>query len=102
MQVLERKDPVMQYSLDIECSGRGNGEKGCGSLLRIGWHDLRHFEEQEKMFNIVPEAVVFKCPVCNNTTDIPKKDWPLNHERLEKWSSAWRDGINDVGGQPYV
>jgi hypothetical protein len=87
MKIIERHDWVMVYS----CTGNGNGGKGCNSLLEVAQDDLRYFEEQEYPWRTQPEAVCFKCPVCNAVTDIPKKDWPANHTNLEKWSSHWRD-----------
>ena len=87
MKVLVRKD----WKLERECTGTGNGRIGCGSTLEVSLSDLRYFAEQEFPWRTQPEAVCFKCPVCNAVTDLPKNIWPPNYEKLEAWSGFWRD-----------
>ena len=87
MKVIERRSWVKQY----ECTGHGNGGRGCGSTLEVGIEDLRYFAKQKYPWRTQPEAVCFKCPVCNSVTDIPETDWPPNYTSLPKWSSEWRD-----------
>jgi len=84
MKVLEERPWTKTYN----CTGFGNGNRGCNSLLEVEKDDLRYFA-LEFPWPIQPEAVCFKCPLCNAMTDIPKEDWPNNYTKLEKWTSAW-------------
>lgn len=78
-----------KVTVDVYCTGKGNGNEGCGAHLRFGREELRYFPELEKMFNIVPEAVVAKCPCCGMTTDLDRENWPHDPRGLIKWSKNW-------------
>ena len=98
MEVLERGEPRL-WSTDVECTGEGNdgfnkGTKGCGSKLRVGRDDLRHYEGTE--YPIWRDAAVtMKCPVCGCLTDLDRDDWPVGASDLRKFSNAWARGEND-------
>lgn len=88
MEVLERKYPTM----DVPCTGKGNGGKGCGSLLRVSRDDLRFWEGSDTgSWGDSDPAVGFKCPVCGVVTDLDQNDWPSNHKRLTPFTTQWRD-----------
>lgn len=89
MKVLK---PRKDYLLEHECSGYGNGEKGCGALLGIERSDLRYFSGGGYGYKELDPAVVFRCPCCGQTTDLGLNDWPHGASDLVKWTSAWRDG----------
>ena len=88
MKILKERPWIKQY----ECTGHGNGDRGCGSELEVGKEDLRYFAKQVYSWRTQPEAVCFKCPVCNAVTDIEKKDWPPSHTKLPKWTKSWQEG----------
>lgn len=92
MKIIKEGKP---YSVDIICTGKGNGGKGCGAHLRADRSDLRWFEEQVFPWRTQPAAVTARCPSCGATTDIPEAEWPREHTKLTKWTSAWRDGESD-------
>ena len=83
--------PGPNWKIQKACTGAGNGDKGCGAVLEIEREDLRFFSSREGYMRDYPAAVVFKCPCCGLTTDIPQPEWPINPEQLEPWMSAWRD-----------
>ena len=90
MKILEPgKDPDKVWVLQHRCTGNGNSNEGCNALLELERSDLRRFEEQEYPWRIVPEAVLFKCPSCGALTDLHRSDWPSNHHKLTKFTSAW-------------
>lgn len=83
--------PGKDYLLEHECTGYGNGGKGCGALLGISREDLRYYSGGG-YFERDP-AVVFKCPCCGQTTDLGLNDWPHGASSLKRWTEAWRDGL---------
>lgn len=96
MEVLVQNAPAFErWSLDVVCTGNGNGGHGCDSVLRVKRNDLRYFAEQEFPWRIQPAAVTIKCPVCNVMTDLDRNDWPHKWTELKEWSSAWRDGTEE-------
>lgn len=78
-----------QWILEHECTGWGNGYKGCGALLGIERSDLRYFRGGGYMDR--DPAVCFKCPCCGIVTDLGLSDWPLNASQLPQWTSSWAD-----------
>lgn len=61
------------WSLETVCTGKGNGNKGCGTKLKLERDDMIYFSEREGYCRIYEAAVIFKCPCCYNITDIAKK-----------------------------
>ena len=96
MKVLKSGSPKKSWSLKTKCTGHGNGREGCGAKLELEKSDLRYFAEQEFPWRIQPAAVVFKCPECGVTTDIPKSTWPNRITDLKEWTSEWRDNKETV------
>lgn len=78
------------WILEHDCTGYGNGNKGCGALLGIERIDLRYFAGGGYIER--DPAVVFRCPCCGQTTDLGLNDWPRQASDLVKWTEAWRDG----------
>lgn len=83
--------PGPKWKIQKTCTGAGNGDKGCEAELEIERPDLRFFAAREGYMRDFSAAVVFKCPCCGLTTDLACKEWPINHEQLEPWTSDWRD-----------
>jgi hypothetical protein len=91
MKVLERSDT--SWHVDRTCTGWGNGENGCKSLLRVSKEDLVYNPGVNSESWGGREAVVsFKCPVCNACTDLGKKHWPQNSSQLRQVGAAWYRG----------
>lgn len=82
-------DTPSEETVDVVCTGNGNGNKGCGAKLRFEREELRYYPETEKMFSYVSAAVVAKCPICGETTDLEKKKWPKSPETLIFWTGEW-------------
>lgn len=86
MKVLERKE----WAKTVTCTGRGNGGKGCGSVLEIERADLRFFEGSGgDSWGSSEPAVMFKCCVCGAANDLEDDDYPVNHTDLPKAYASW-------------
>lgn len=72
MKVLE-KGPG--WNLKIKCTGKGNGDGGCGSLLLIENGDV-YLTANSFYDGSIDYYYTIYCPVCGAETDIPKKDIP--------------------------
>lgn len=88
MKVVEQPKPKLMV-----CTGRGNGERGCGAVLEVELSDLRYWPgvSSSSGWGDSDPAVIFKCPVCHTATDIPEDLWP-NTSFLRKASSSWIHG----------
>jgi hypothetical protein len=90
MKVLELgKNAKENWNLKTKCTGNGNRDKGCNSILLVEYDDLRYFEGQEYPWRIQPAAVCFKCPVCNAVTDLEKTEWPTDVRNITAWAFDW-------------
>ncbi len=70
-----------EWKKELICSGRGNGECGCGSTLLVDRGDLfrTEFGIKGKVRLITSESkydtyVTFRCPVCGINTDLDAKE----------------------------
>lgn len=90
MEVLHRKC----WSLGHICTGAGNGGHGCGSLLRMVQTDLRYYPGSGYP-TYRDEAVVFRCPVCTEVTDIDRELWPPNKRALIRFTQYWSNTGSD-------
>jgi hypothetical protein len=80
------------WLLEHDCSGFGNGGKGCGALLGIGREDLYYFRGLPgDSWGSREAAVMFKCPCCGQVTDLGLNDWPRNVKTLKTWTKEWQD-----------
>ncbi len=64
MRVIENGTGQTGWATEALCTGRGNGNGGCGALLMVDQPDLfrtRHFDET---------YVTFKCRECGVLTDL--------------------------------
>lgn len=91
--IQEGKYGTSKWKQQLKCTGAGNNQEStaCGALLEVEYDDLRYFAEQEYPWRTQPEAVSFKCPICNAMTDISRGIWPITYSQLEKFTTAWRD-----------
>lgn len=77
MKVLE-KGPG--WSTKQRCTGRGNGNGGCESLLQVEAGDI-YVTLHTDMIGDTDYFYTFRCPVCGRETDIPEKDVPSSIRR---------------------
>lgn len=90
MEVIRQGSPT-RWSVEVECTGVGNGGYGCDSLLKVNTDDLRYYEGTDYPV-YRSKAVTMKCPICNKLTDIPEESWPMRYYDLEKYTNAWAEG----------
>ena len=89
MKVLEKCTPK-EWSMEVRCTGEGNGDFGCGSLLEVTQGDL--FETcTYDCGQIDKRLITIECPVCQKLTDIPRDLVPLNIRNCERKShQQWK------------
>lgn len=92
MKVLKLGNPL-GYTIQAECTGRGNGGGGCGALLEVCKDDMRYYPGVPgDSWGSRDPAVMFKCCECGVCTDVVSKDWPPHaRTKLQKWSKRWQD-----------
>lgn len=89
MIVIEKSEKPV-YVKRVRCTGRGNSQNGCNSLLEITIKDLVYWPGVSgDTWGSRDPHVSFRCCVCKETTDIPKEDWPYNIDVLEEVTSLW-------------
>lgn len=84
MKVLEKGKGTKGWSAEAICTGKGNGNGGCGAKLLVEqadiYHTFQNARDESDRFN------TFECPECGVETDInvprnisdkllSKKDW---------------------------
>lgn len=85
---------------DVECTGKGNGQGGCGSTLRIYIQDLRYYPGSDSPYSNHPnEAICFRCDICHTITDIDKNLWPHKNIQHPSFSAIARLTTKWVGGE---
>lgn len=81
------------WIIEHDCTGWGNGGKGCGALLGISREDLYYYNGVPgDSWGSKDPAVMFKCPCCGQVTDLGRNDWPRSLDTLKTWSKEWMDG----------
>lgn len=78
MKILEKG---IGWSIEQRCTGRGNGDGGCNSLLLVEREDIYVTSSTDDYY------YTFKCPVCNVETDIKSGEVPysIQREKLEQY-----------------
>ena len=76
MKVLKKGRPQKGWSSEFSCTGKGNGNGGCGAKLLVSEYDLyrtasSHYDGSTDSY------ITFKCPCCTVLTDID--DYPAGH-----------------------
>ena len=87
MKVLE-KGPG--WSTKQRCTGSGNGQGGCGSLLQVESGDI-YVTSHTDMIGDTDYFYTFTCPVCGKETDIAEKEVPVSirKEKLECYRGSY-------------
>lgn len=85
--------PGKGYTDEVECTGGGNGGKGCRAILGVDRDDLRYYEgvPGDTWGSRDPE-VCFRCPECGEVTDLPHNKWPSDVQNLKRFTKAWKLG----------
>lgn len=68
MKVLIKKIKP-KWSMEVRCTGAGNGLTGCGAKLEVEEDDL-YITESEHYWGETDYFYTFRCPLCNEETDI--------------------------------
>lgn len=77
MKVLKKGRPQKGWSIEMTCTGAGNGNGGCGALLLVSEDDI--YETQSHCRDETDYYRTFNCPECGVRTDIP----------YEKMGAVW-------------
>lgn len=87
MKVLKPGRKQQGWSVNVNCSGRGNGDGGCGALLQVEQPDLYRtvsgdYDGSRTLF------MTFTCPECGVETDLETyPSWLLNElPSKEAWT----------------
>jgi len=92
MKILSEGRKYDDWTMQVICTGRGNGTKGCEAELEINFDDIRHCTPIEtESWGGREEAVCVKCPCCSVVTDLKKESWPIHKKLAKKWTKTWHD-----------
>lgn len=99
-----------KWSMDVECTGKGNGEDGCGAVLRVTQEDV--FKNQVRSGNETNTYLTIRCCGCGVMTDLAKNH-DYDNVPIRIWNNAatgvrHKDGglchpneLNLVSGNPH-
>ncbi len=98
MKVIEMGDGRKGWSKEYRCTGAGNDiDGGCGALLLVEEGDLYYTWAFERE-GYGEKFTTFRCPECNNQTDI--KGVPSNvnirSEETPKYNNSERPKMKDI------
>lgn len=74
MKVLEE---AQGWSIEQFCTGKGNGNGGCGSKLLVEKNDI-YLTSHTDLTGDTEYFYTFCCPVCGIETDIPSENLPIS------------------------
>ena len=83
MEVI-KKGP--EWSMDVECTGYGNGNDGCGALLRVTLDDV--FKNQVHAGNETNTYLTIRCCECSVMTDLARNHIPSDDIPIRIWNNA--------------
>jgi hypothetical protein len=69
MKVLKKGRPQVGWSKEFTCTGKGNGDGGCGARLLVSAGDLYHTYSHH-YDGSTDYYTTFTCPCCNVKTDV--------------------------------
>lgn len=80
MRILKAGRKQKGWAKEFDCTGKGNGDGGCGARLLVEIGDLfltrSHIRDECEVF------VTFKCAACGVLTDIKHSEGPPNISSL--------------------
>lgn len=91
MKVLEKGEG---WNLKVKCTGSGNGDGGCGSLLLVEENDIyvtakNYYDGSTDLY------FTFCCPVCGTETDICENNVPSRIR--SKCLNDYKEKIKSLG-----
>ena len=77
---------------EFRCTAQGNGNNGCNALLEVGRTDLRWYPPVSNGgYGDRDPAISFRCPECEEITDLTSDRWPRRYTELTEYSRQWHD-----------
>ncbi len=70
MKILKNGREQTGWSIESICTGKGNGDGGCGAKLLVEQKDL--FETRGYHYDETDYFTTFTCPCCGIHTDLPE------------------------------
>ena len=86
MQVLEKGRPQKGWAVETICTGKGNGDGGCGAKLLVEEGDV--FKTHSSARDESTYYITFKCPECGVKTDLDNSDNYSGHVPDHVWDNA--------------
>jgi len=91
MKVIKKGRDQKGWAKELECTGKGNGNGGCGAILLVEAGDV--YKTARHSYDGSSETyATFDCCSCGVMTDIPDGDFP---SRLKKQLKP-RNGPSEV------
>lgn len=88
MKIIEKGRPQKGWAKEYTCTGRGNGNGGCGAKLLVEIGDV--FQTQSQCRDETDYYTTFRCPECKVLTDI--NDAPAHVEVAARAQAPlWRN-----------
>lgn len=78
MKVIKEGKEGGLWSPQVECSGAGNGNAGCGAILEVSASDLFHTKNCDYTGDC-DHYLTFECPLCKEWTDINQTKTAVPH-----------------------
>ncbi len=69
MMVLKKGRKQDGKSFELKCTGKGNGNGGCGAILLVSENDM--YQTESHALHETDYYVTFRCPECRVETDVP-------------------------------
>lgn len=90
MKVLEKGSG---WSIKVRCTGDGNGDGGCNSLLQVEKNDI-FITTHTDIAGDTEFFYTFRCPVCEMKTDIPEDELPysVRSDLLDEYRGICKKG----------
>lgn len=87
MKVLKKGRKQEGWTIEVKCTGSGNGGGGCGALLLVSEGDLynTHHYDYGGGHDVF---VTLRCTECKVQTDLPRNNWPPANIYVRKSESA--------------
>jgi len=91
MKVIKEGTGPKTWTKEYDCTGKGNGDWGCGATLEITADDLFYTYHHDYTGDTTTYTT-FKCPICDCLTDIDHMDVPdkfrnLIHNDQKTWKA---------------
>ena len=83
-----KEAPQKEWSKEYTCTGKGNDDDGCESVLLVNKSDLFRTERHSYGDTLPTYFATFECPVCGVLTDV--EDAPVKANTLPK-----QNAVND-------